>query len=192
MVARELEALQPDVVGLQEVSRGRGRDPITSWEVFDLPRCARRLDPRVLLRAELSTPWGQLQVFSTHTSRDDCQVRRVGEIVRDRRGPLPSIVTGDFNSVETLPVMAELRGRGFVDAFRTANPEAPGLTVWQRVAAPTSTVFRRVDYVFVLPGHQASGRVRASRVVLDTPGRAPDGAPLWPSDHYAVLADVDL
>jgi hypothetical protein len=35
-------------------------------------------------------------------------------------------------------------------------------------------------------------RVRASRVVLDTPGRLANGGVLWPSDHYGVLADLDL
>jgi endonuclease/exonuclease/phosphatase family metal-dependent hydrolase len=180
------------VLGFDEGPAVLARYPIVRSEVFDLPRCVRRLDPRVLLQAEVRTPWGPLQVFSAHTSRDDCQVRRVAEIVHGRRGPLPSIVTGDFNTVETLPVMLELRAAGFVDAFRAANPEAPGLTVWQRVEAPAPTVFRRVDYVFLLPGRQAPGRVRGSRVVLDAPGRAPDGTPLWPSDHYAVLAEVDL
>lgn len=36
------------------------------------------------------------------------------------------------------------------------------------------------------------GRVPASRVVLDRPGRGPDGGPLWPSDHYGVLAEIEL
>jgi hypothetical protein len=29
-----------------------------------------------------------------------------------------------------------------------------------------------------------------SRVVVDAPSRLPDGTPLWPSDHYGVLADL--
>jgi hypothetical protein len=32
--------------------------------------------------------------------------------------------------------------------------------------------------------------VAASRIVLDTPHRLPDGSTLWPSDHYGVLADL--
>jgi hypothetical protein len=27
-------------------------------------------------------------------------------------------------------------------------------------------------------------------VVVDQPGRLPDGTALWPSDHYGVLADL--
>jgi hypothetical protein len=37
-----------------------------------------------------------------------------------------------------------------------------------------------------------SVRVRSSRVVLNTPGRLGNGAVLWPSDHYGVLADLEL
>jgi hypothetical protein len=32
--------------------------------------------------------------------------------------------------------------------------------------------------------------VAASRIVLDTPHRLPDGTTLWPSDHYGVLAEL--
>jgi hypothetical protein len=38
----------------------------------------------------------------------------------------------------------------------------------------------------------APGRVRASRVVLDTPRRLEDGKILWPSDHYGVLAELEV
>jgi endonuclease/exonuclease/phosphatase family metal-dependent hydrolase len=241
MVARELRALDADVVGLQEASAGRGRGvvaerlarelgyqwafapgtasavpflglghlvvwlmgfsegpallsrfPIARHEVHLLPRCRKFFDPRVLLRAEVTTPWGPLPVFSTHTSHDDCQVRHVAEVVRRHRGGAPSVVMGDFNATEQAPWMADLRQAGFVDAFRAANPDTPGHTVWQRVDAPSATVFRRVDYVFVVPGERTAGRVLQSRVVLDTPGRAEGGGPLWPSDHYGVLARVSV
>jgi endonuclease/exonuclease/phosphatase family metal-dependent hydrolase len=168
------------------------RFPIGAREVFDLPRCARLLDPRVLLRAEVRTPWGPLDVFSTHVSRDDCQVRRIAEIVNARRNHLPTVVTGDFNATEQSNAIAVLTdGGGWVDAFRAANPETSGPTVWQRVDAAEPTVFRRVDYVFLLPGTGAPARVVESRVVLRTPHRRPDGTTLWPSDHYGVLAVID-
>lgn len=168
------------------------RFPITAHEVGRLPRCGRYWIPRMLLRAEIATPVGPVQVFSTHTSHDRCQVKAVAEAVRRRRGPLPSIVMGDFNASETAQFMVSLRqDGGFVDAFRTANPRARGHTVWQRITAPEPTVGRRVDYVFVVPGDRAAGRVLASEVVLDAPERT-DGGTLWPSDHYGVLARIDV
>ena len=67
-------------------------------EIHELPRCAHRLDPRVSLRADLATPAGVLRVYSTHTSRDDCQTRSVAELALAQRGPLPSLVLGDLNT----------------------------------------------------------------------------------------------
>jgi exonuclease III len=99
---------------------------------------------------------------------------------------------GDLNASEALPAMGELTAAGWIDAFRAAHPATAGFTVWQRPDAPGPTVFRRVDYVFLAPGRACTGRVLGSRVVLDTPRRAPDGRTLWPSDHYGVLADLDL
>jgi endonuclease/exonuclease/phosphatase family metal-dependent hydrolase len=79
-----------------------------------------------------------------------------------------------------------------VDAFRAVHPDAPGSTVWQPVTVPERRAFRRVDYVFVAPGRLFPGAVLESRVVVDTPGRLPDGSALWPSDHYGVLADLTV
>jgi endonuclease/exonuclease/phosphatase family metal-dependent hydrolase len=240
LVTEELRALAPDVVALQEASRGWGRGnvaarladalrmhyvyapatarllpvpfvnalivglinfsegpavlskfPIIGSEVYDLPRCVKRLDPRVLLRADVRTPWGDVAVFSTHVGRDDCQPARVAEIVREHAATRPALLTGDFNAGDEAPAIKALHDLGFVDAFRTANPGAPGLTVWQRPRAPASTVHRRVDYIFVA-GAQGPDVACASRVVLDRPRRQADGRTLWASDHYGVLAEVRL
>jgi exonuclease III len=81
---------------------------------------------------------------------------------------------------------------GFTDAFRTANPGQPGLTVWQRIEEATPTVRRRVDYIFVAPGAAVEGRVTSSRLVLNAPRRLGDGRTLWPSDHYGVAAEIEI
>jgi endonuclease/exonuclease/phosphatase family metal-dependent hydrolase len=168
------------------------RFPIVASEIYELPRCGAYLDPRVALRAEVATPHGSLHVFSTHTSGLGCQVERAAGIVRTWRGAMPAVLMGDLNGVETTPWIASLGDLGFVDAFRAANPTAPGVTTWQRVDGPVSTARRRIDYVFVLPGTARPGTVRESHVVLDHPGQRADGRPLWPSDHYGVLAEISL
>ena len=168
------------------------RFPIVESEILDLPRCFRRLDPRVLLRAAVVTPAGRLQVFATHTSRADCQVQRVGEIVAAHRGPLPAIVTADFNLPPDATAITALAARGLVDAFGAANPGVPAPTVFQRIRAAAPTVTRRVDYVLVLPGTERAPVVRGSRVILDVPQRLDDGSHLWPSDHHGIAAAVTL
>ena len=242
LVTRELGALAPDIVGLQEASIGRARGniaarlaaalglhwahasatrrisglpwidsllvwamnfeegpavlsrfPIVETSVVDLPRCRRFYDPRVLLRATVQTPHGLLDVFSTHTGHDACQVRRIAEIVVARRGRLPALVMGDFNALDTADWMVALgREHGFIDAFRAARPDGRGPTVWQQPGASVPTATRRVDFIFLAPNGGPAPRVRDSRVVLDTPEQRPDGSTLWPSDHYGVLADVEL
>jgi endonuclease/exonuclease/phosphatase family metal-dependent hydrolase len=242
LAAAALRQLRPDVVALQEASRGRGRGDVAGrlarslgmshvyvpgavgffgsrWlhaRVADLmnfeegpailsrfriqrsgeyalPPCGRRFEPRALLFAELATPRGPVTVFSTHTAGDACHTRAVAELVARHRRETPAVVMGDFNAVESSPPIQALTGdAGFVDAFRAANPDDPGYTVWQPVTEPERRVRRRVDYVFLVPGRAFAGEVLASRVVVDRPGRLPDGSPIWPSDHFGVLADLVL
>jgi len=181
------------VMNLTEGPAIISRFPIISWEAYDLPRCGRFTDPRVLLCAELQTPWGQVSVCSTHVSGDSCQTESVTHFLRQRRNSLPLLLMGDFNAPEGTPAITALtKEAGFVDTFRAANPTAPGATVWQRVYSPRPTAFRRVDYLFLLPGTDFPGKVRSSRVVLDVPQHFQDGQVLWPSDHYGVLSEVEV
>ena len=100
---------------------------------------------------------------------------------------------GDFNMADTSPVIATLRNdAGFLDAYSIANPDAEGPTVWQRIEEPEPTVSRRVDFIWMLNGRDTKVSVRSSRNILDRPGELPDGTTLWPSDHYGVLAELDL
>lgn len=188
-----LNGMVAAVMNLTEGPAIISRFPITSWQAYDLPRCGRFTDPRVLLCAELRTPWGSLHACSTHTSGNLCQSKGVVDIIQGRRGPLPVLLMGDFNAPEHSSAIAALtQEAGFVDTFRSVNPVAPGLTVWQRVYASRPTVFRRVDYLFLVPGTETAGRVLSSRVVLDAPRRFPDGQVVWPSDHYGVLTEVEV
>jgi endonuclease/exonuclease/phosphatase family metal-dependent hydrolase len=169
------------------------RWPIVSQDVVELARCSRPLDTRVLLRVDLDAPGGRVRVYSTHTSGQACQLRHIERVARERRTMLPSILMGDFNASEHVPALASMRRHaGFVDAFRAANPHEPGFTDLQRPGAATPTVSQRYDYIFVVPGARTGGSVLASRVVLNAPRRYADGSVLWPSDHYGVLAVLDL
>jgi endonuclease/exonuclease/phosphatase family metal-dependent hydrolase len=167
------------------------RFPIARSETHKLPRCGRRLDPRVLLFVELVTPAGLLPVFSTHTSGHACHAEAIAALVRERHRDLPGVLMGDLNAVESSEAVTSLIAEaGLVDAFRAKNPDAPGYTVWQPVMVPQRRAFRRVDYVLMAPGRTFPGAVLGSRIVVDAPGRLPDGSAIWPSDHYGVLADL--
>ena len=166
------------------------RFPIRTSESIRLDACDGWYE-RVLLCAVVAAPGGDVDVCSTHVAGDACQLRSLRTHLRDRRTGRPLILTGDLNSVADAPgVHALVDELGLVDAFRAANPEAPGFTVWQPVRQERPSARRRVDYVLLAPGRARSLAVRASRVVLDAPRTGGDGRPLWPSDHHGVLARV--
>jgi endonuclease/exonuclease/phosphatase family metal-dependent hydrolase len=188
-----MNALTVWVMNFSEGPAILSRFPIRASISHDLPRCGRFTDPRVVLCATLDTPWGLFDVCSTHTSGKVCQTKSLIDVLQARRGSLPLLLMGDLNATEDSPAIALLTEKaGFVDTFRVANPTAPGLTVWQWVYAPRPTVFRRVDYLFLLPGKDFPGKILSSRVVLNAPRRIQDGKVLWPSDHYGVLSEVEV
>ena len=189
-----LDWLVVTAMGFKEGSAILSRFPIISSDVHELPRCRKWLEPRILLETTLSTVWGPLHVYSAHTGRDDeCQMKRVGEVVGDRRRDGVSMLMGDFNTPETSKVLTTLTSEaGFIDAFKAVNPDIHGPTVWQRIESSEPTVSRRVDYILLLNGRASKASIRSSRIVLNAPGRLPDGTVLWPSDHYGVLADIDI
>jgi endonuclease/exonuclease/phosphatase family metal-dependent hydrolase len=190
-----LNRLIISVMGFKEGPAILSRYPIVTSEVYDLPRCRHRLDPRILLRAEIDAPNGSVQVFSAHTSKgDECQLQRVGELVRQHGRAGRAILMGDLNTGEQSPVLAGWQNEpGFIDIFRAANPGISGGTVWQDIHVEQPTADRRVDFIFLLDGISGNGSVaRSSRLAFEHPGRLPNGAVLWPSDHRGVWADIEF
>jgi endonuclease/exonuclease/phosphatase family metal-dependent hydrolase len=188
-----LDRLITAAIGFKEGPAILSRYPIVTSEVSDLPRCQRRLDPRILLRAEINAPDGPIQVFSAHTAKgDDCQLQRVGELVREHRGTGRAILMGDLNTGDQSPVLTEWQKEpGFIDVFRVANPGVAGGTAWQNIFVEWPTTDRRVDFIFLFDGGSGNGPVvRASRLVFDQPGRLPNGDALWASDHRGVFAEI--
>ena len=166
--------------------------PIIAHRVHALPRPNLPLENRVALCVRLTSRRGPLDVWNVHLTRAGGghlrQVAALVELVARESADVPAVVLGDFNVGEETDGMGALRAAGFRDAYRLLHSAAPGLTAWQRVVAPEPTVSRRVDYCWLAPG--AGLDVLDSVVVLDRPGRGPDGAPLWPSDHYGVLTEI--
>lgn len=190
-----LDRLITSAIGFKEGPAILSRYPIVASEVYDLPRCQRRMDPRILLRAAIDAPDGPIQVFSAHTSKgDECQLQRVGELFREYRGTGRAILMGDLNTGEQSSVLTEWQSEPeFIDVFRVANPGVTGGTVWQNIHVEWPTADRRVDFIFLVDGRNGNRPVvLSSRLAFDQPGRLPNGDALWPSDHRGVLADIEL
>jgi endonuclease/exonuclease/phosphatase family metal-dependent hydrolase len=107
------------------------------------------------------------------------------------------VVTGDLNAE---PGSDELRllgglltepvvpGLVLVDAWRYADPADPGFTWDRRNGYQGNSLIpdSRIDYILVGLHRRGRGRVRSARLA----GNAPvDG--VWPSDHFAVVGDLD-
>ncbi|WP_419993115.1 endonuclease/exonuclease/phosphatase family protein [Streptomyces boninensis] len=190
-------------VGIALLSRW----PIAERAVLRLPAGEEPDDGQQALYARVEGPDGlRIPCFTTHllssgyASATRCaQVRALARFVAERRGdgPFPPVVTGDFNAEPDSDEMRLLCGTKtapavprqiLLDAWRYAAPEQPWQT-WDMANPHAATHLEwdaRIDYVLLgPPGPGGIGHVRAVRRAGDAPV---DG--VWPSDHYAVVAEL--
>ncbi|AKZ56353.1 Endonuclease/exonuclease/phosphatase [Streptomyces ambofaciens ATCC 23877] len=191
-----------DTVGIGNAVLSRW--PVTRWAALRLPAPEEFDDGRLAFHALLDAPGHPVPFFTTHlnSGAHAAAVRReqaaaLAEFVARHRvgtGFFPPVVTGDFNA---LPDSAEVRlltratpaGAALRDAWEHADPAAPSAT-WDGtnpyIPGPPGPG-ARIDHVHVgPPGPAGLGRVRAARRAGDGPV---DG--VWPSDHAAVVVDLD-
>lgn len=163
-------------------------------------------DRRGALRCELETAVGRLSVLTTHLTWEldgphhrEQQVLVLDEFARANPGPIPTIMTGDFNCTpdslvhQFLTGRASLGGRGtyWRDCFQRRHPHSDGFTWSARNPYVARSVERnrRVDYIFIGPmKDDGPGAVLHARVVLDLPG----ADCVYPSDHFGVFAEIAL
>jgi endonuclease/exonuclease/phosphatase family metal-dependent hydrolase len=181
------------------------RWPIAAQAQAALPAGGPAEEGRMALHARIDTPGGALPMFTTHLTyglgRSQvrvAQARVLGEFVAGHAADCayPPVVTGDLNAE---PGSDELRllgglltapaapGLVLIDTWRYAAPGDPGFT-WDRrngYQAGSIVPDSRIDYILVGPHRQGRGRIQSVRLG----GTAPvDG--VWPSDHFAVVAEL--
>ena len=181
------------------------RWPIVTCDELQLPTGG-LAENRVALGARLAGPAGVLPFVTTHlTYRPGGsairvkQVRALAGFVAEQAagGAYPPVVTGDLNAepdsdelrllggLLTTPAVA---GLVLLDAWRYARPGDPGFSWDRRNGYQEHSVLpdSRIDYVLVgLPEEADHGRIQTARLAGDAPV---DG--VWPSDHFAVTADL--
>ena len=181
------------------------RWPITAHADAALPAGGPAEEGRMALHARIDTPGGPLPMFTTHLTYGlgrshvrVAQVRALAEFVAGHAadGAYPPVVTGDLNAE---PGSVELRllgglltapaapGLVLIDVWRHADPADPGFTWDRRNGYQASTILpdSRIDYVLVGLPRKGRGKVRSVQLA----GTAPvEGT--WPSDHFAVVADL--
>ena len=187
------------------------RWPIADHLVTDLPMDGGGAsdtdagERRVVLFTEIDGPRGRFQVFCTHLSwRADwsgvrqAQVAEVCRVVRAHSPrSFPAILCGDLNAPPDADEIRMLTGQAavpvpgviFRDAWAVAGRGGDGSTIASRnpYNAATLEPDTRIDYVLVgWPKLGGCGHVVHAHVAGDQPRN--DG--LFPSDHFAVVADL--
>lgn len=162
-------------------------------------------EARVAVHARIDAPGGPLPMFTTHLTYGPgrsalrvAQARALARFAEEHSAgcAYPPVLTGDLNAE---PGSDELRllgglltdpavpGLVLLDSWRYADPGDPGLTWDLRNGYQGDSMIpgSRIDYVLVGLPRQGRGRVESVRLA----GTGPvDG--VWPSDHFAVVADL--
>jgi endonuclease/exonuclease/phosphatase family metal-dependent hydrolase len=180
------------------------RWPIVALNEIELP-IGDAPERRVAVCARIGGPAGVLPFVTTHlTYRPGGsairleQVRALAGFVAEHAVDCayPPVVTGDLNAE---PDSDELRllgglltnpavpGLVLLDAWRYAPTDDPGFTWDRRNAYQTHSAIpdSRIDYVLVGLPRQDRGRIQTARLGGNA---AVNG--VWPSDHFAVIADL--
>ncbi|HYH99201.1 endonuclease/exonuclease/phosphatase family protein [Hyalangium sp.] len=193
--------------GVQEGLAVLSRHPIREHRVWPLPSAE---GGRIVLQVVLESPVGPLGLFNTHLDHHpdngvmrEQQVVALTDIVRAQVRELPALIAGDFNATPEHDEIRFLRGRHTLegrraylhDAYARVHPieDASGETWAKRNPLTRRWRWlendRRMDFIFVSSiESNGRGEVRSCRVVLDQP----DDLGQFPSDHFAVMADVQL
>ncbi|NNM01579.1 MAG: hypothetical protein HKO62_12570 [Gammaproteobacteria bacterium] len=151
----------------------------------------------VALAAVAHTPFGDIQVISAHLARGSEALSRdqVADFRRfvAGRGDYPTAIGADLNAREYWPHIEAL-SRDWTDAFRAANPTAPGLSCCIRKEQQRSrdaAFFARVDYLYLVSRAAQGWRVTQAERVFSEPFGTPEGL-LWVSNHAGVAVRAEL
>jgi endonuclease/exonuclease/phosphatase family metal-dependent hydrolase len=142
-------------------------------------------DIRAAMFATILAPEGKIEIANTHLSwkPDESGYRlRQMEMIFQEMSP-DSILFGDLNATEDEPAIRMVAPH-FQDAFRVLNPTDEGITWDGNNPLTKGSILpdRRIDYIFV----PQSMIIKESKIVLNQP------APIFPSDHYGVMAELEF
>jgi endonuclease/exonuclease/phosphatase family metal-dependent hydrolase len=182
-------------IGIGLVSRW----PIGAVEVHELPNPQRGGPPPRALAATLEHPAGPLHVIVGCTEWEPeyatdhrAQCRALAALATDPRrdGTLPVLLLGDLNAAPGQPELDPLLAV-MVDTWAAGGGDPAAVTLDSAVPfAPVEAVKqidRRIDHVLARPGRpDVPVQVRRCFLAGDRPI---DGT--YPSDHYAVGADLE-
>jgi endonuclease/exonuclease/phosphatase family metal-dependent hydrolase len=154
-------------------------------------------DGRTAQRALFALP-GQRTVWFANTHLHhvpgepelrEAQVERLVTWMGDAPDADATLVVGDFNAPPHEPAYQRMQSAGFRSASLEANGAEPGVTWPSGIQAPTMDTDgdpNCLDYIWL------SGRVRVLSASVAANLPAENDPTLYPSDHFALIADIEL
>ena len=127
----------------------------------------------------------RLMLMNTHLPLGDDGLRaRCARLLADRVGGsgLPTIVTGDFNSVPDSAPHDVLTSSGLTDSWSIARHREGPESTFHRFSGAPSNPGHRIDWILVSPGIDVE---RMMAVDYQVGGK-------YPSDHFPVVADLEV
>ena len=208
----EYTALFGDIVGSPMDTGSLGqmtltRLPIVSSENHHIGGV--RSVHRVTVRAEDGT---LIDIYNAHLEgtgaiidvTQDQSVVEINNVIdfikTTRSGTGPVILDGDLNALPDDPSIQRLLDEGFIDVLATGGDATcdqagdPGCTNSALPLGdnPTNTADHRIDYIWTLPGTDASFAIKSAALFGNTPADIGGGHTLWASDHIGVQATLEL
>jgi endonuclease/exonuclease/phosphatase family metal-dependent hydrolase len=171
--------------------------PLKEVEFRELFPQAGFFEHRVALKATALTPFGEIQIVTTHLTNGDPNINQNQAIdlynfVSDIDNGVV-IVSGDFNAREESPQISFLSD-SWIDTYRDSNPSGRGLTCCAELLSGLdidSKMEKRIDYLFLVPDEDLDNKIVDSILVLDHPFGI-DNEQLWISDHIGILTTIEI
>jgi beta-glucosidase len=139
-------------IGFEEGLAVFSRHPLGQPVLRQLSPPANQFVHRMALGASVSSPYGNLFVFSVHLSltgrQNSREAAKLVDWVEESSTGLPPLVGGDFNAGEDTHQIKTLQ-QSWLDTFRHLNPCADGAT--HELCWPWGNLLRRqrLDYIFL-------------------------------------------
>lgn len=117
------------------------------------------------------------------------QAQALARWMEDAPAADATVIAGDFNAPPEEPACQVMRTSGYRSAFAEANGTEPAFTWPSGIQSPTMDTDGDpacVDYLWI------RGRVAAVRAWLACNEPSATDATLFPSDHFAVAAELEI